>query len=139
MSFDSNRDFVISRTSSALEMDEGLRQYMLKVYNYMTIGLLITAGVSYLLAQSGLGALFFTPETGEPNILGWIAIVSPLFLVFMMGSAAASGNAGKAFTLFVVYSGMMGISLTTIFWIYTGLSILRVFLITAGMFAGMSL
>lgn len=139
MSFDSNRDFVISRSSSAVEIDEGLRQYMLKVYNYMTIGLLITAGVSYLLANSALGATFFTPETGEPNILGWIAIIAPLFIVFMMGSAVTSGNAAKAFTLFIIYSGLMGISLTTIFWAYTGLSILRVFLITAGMFAAMSL
>ena len=139
MSFDSNRDFIISRTSSAIEMDEGLRQYMLKVYNYMTIGLLITAGISYLLANSALGAMFFMPETGEPNALGWIAIIAPFFLVFMMNSAVVSGNATKAFTLFMIYSGLMGISMTTIFWAYTGLSILRVFLITAGMFAGMSL
>ncbi|MBR1946121.1 MAG: Bax inhibitor-1/YccA family protein [Alphaproteobacteria bacterium] len=139
MSFDSNRDFIISRSSSAVEMDEGLRQYMLKVYNYMTIGLLITAGVSYLLANSALGAMFFMPETGEPNLLGWIAIIAPLFLVFMMSSAVTSGNAAKAFTLFIIYSGLMGISLTTIFWAYTGLSILRVFLITSGMFAAMSL
>ncbi|MBO4521485.1 MAG: Bax inhibitor-1/YccA family protein [Alphaproteobacteria bacterium] len=139
MSFNSDRDFIISRTSSAVEIDEGLRQYMLKVYNYMTIGLLITAGVSYLLANSGLGAMFFMPETGEPNALGWIAIIAPFFLVFMMGSAVTSGNAAKAFVLFILYSGLMGVSLTTIFWAYTGLSILRVFLITAGMFAGMSL
>lgn len=139
MAFNTDRDTVISRSSRALEIDEGLRQYMLKVYNYMTIGLLITAGVSYLLAHSGLGAIFFTPQTGEPNILGWIAIIAPLFLVFMMGSAATSGNAAKASMLFIVYSGLMGISLTTIFWAYTGLSILRVFLITAGMFAAMSL
>ena len=139
MSFDSKRDFVISRDSSAVETDEGLRQYMLKVYNYMTIGLLITAGVSYLLAHSALGAMFFMPETGEPNLFGWIAIIAPFLLVFMMSSAVTSGNAAKAFTLFMIYSGLMGISLTTIFWAYTGLSILRVFLITAGMFAGMSL
>lgn len=139
MSFDSDRDFIISRTSSAVEMDEGLRQYMLKVYNYMTIGLLITAGVSYLLANSALGAMFFMPETGEPNLFGWIAIIAPFALVFMLGSAVTSGNAAKAFTLFIIYSALMGVSLTTIFWVYTGLSILRVFLITAGMFAGMSL
>ena len=96
-------------------MDEGLRQYMLKVYNYMTIGLLITAGVSYLLANSGLGAMFFMPETGEPNLFGWLAIIAPFFLVFMMSSAVTSGNAAKAFVLFMIYSGLMGISLTTIF------------------------
>lgn len=138
MAFDTNRDTVISRTG-ALEIDEGLRQYMLKVYNYMTIGLLITAGVSYFLAMSGLGATFFSPETGQPNGLGWIAMLAPFALIFMMGSAVSSGNAAKAFTLFIVYSALFGISLTTIFWVYSGISILRVFLITAGMFAGMSL
>lgn len=138
MAFDTKQDSVISR-SGALEIDEGLRQYMLKVYNYMTIGLLITAGVSYLLANSSLGGLFFSVETGQPNMFGWIAIIAPFVLIFMMGSAVSSGNAAKAFTLFVIYSALFGISLTTIFWAYTGISILRVFLITAGMFAGMSL
>ncbi len=138
MAFDTKQDSVISR-SGALEIDEGLRQYMLKVYNYMTIGLLITAGVSYFLANSSLGGLFFSVETGQPNLFGWIAILAPFVLIFMMGSAVSSGNSAQAFTLFVVYSGLFGISLTTIFWAYTGISILRVFLITAGMFAGMSL
>ena len=76
MSFDSNRDFIISRSSSAVEIDEGLRQYMLKVYNYMTIGLLITAGVSYLLANSGLGEMFFSPEIK----LNRFIITFPLYL-----------------------------------------------------------
>ena len=138
MAFDTNRDSVISRTG-ALEIDEGLRQYMLKVYNYMTIGLLITAGVSFFLAKSSLGLLFFSAETGQPTLAGWIAILAPFALIFMMGSAVSSGNAAKAFTLFVAYSGLFGVSLTTIFWAYTGISILRVFLITAGMFAAMSL
>lgn len=138
MAFDTNRDTIVTRTG-ALEIDEGLRQYMLKVYNYMTIGLLITAGVSFFLANSSLGGLFFSVETGQPNLFGWIAILAPFVLIFMMGSAVSSGNSAQAFTLFVVYSGLFGISLTTIFWAYTGISILRVFLITAGMFAGMSL
>lgn len=138
MAFDTNRDNIITRTG-ALEIDEGLRQYMLKVYNYMTIGLLITAGVSFFLANSSLGMIFFSAETGQLNLLGWIAILAPFVLIFMMGSAVSSGNAGKAFTLFVIYSALFGISLTTIFWVYTGISILRVFLITAGMFAAMSL
>lgn len=138
MAFETNRDSVISR-SGTLEIDEGLRQYMLKVYNYMTIGLLITAGVSFFLANSALGVAFFSVETGQPNLLGWIAILAPFALIFMLGSAVSSGNAGKAFTLFVVYSVLMGVSLTTVFWAYAGISILRVFLITAGMFAAMSL
>ncbi len=138
MDFGTNRDTVVSR-STAVEIDEGLRQYMLKVYNYMTIGLLITAGVSYLLSHTPMGFFFFSQETMQPNALGWIAIIAPLALVFMIGSAVTSGNAARAFALFVIYSAVMGISLTSIFWVYTGTSILRVFLITAGMFLGMSL
>ncbi len=138
MSFDSNRETVISR-SGAMEIDEGLRAYMLKVYNYMTIGLLITAGVSFFLANSSLMTMFYDQETHQPNVFGLVAIIAPLFLTFMISSAVSSGNATKAFMLFIIYSGLMGVSLTSIFWIYTGESLLRVFLITAGTFASMSL
>ena len=68
-----------------------------------------------------------------------VAVLLPFVLVFMMGSAVRTGNAAKALTLFVVFSAAFGVSMTTIFWAYTGLSILRVFLITAGMFLSMSL
>ena len=82
---------------------------------------------------------YFRKKNMEFKGIGKIEMVTIAFLVFMMGSAVTSGNAAKAFVLFILYSGLMGVSLTTIFWAYTGLSILRVFLITAGMFAGMSL
>lgn len=137
MSFDSRRETIVSR--AGMMVDEGLRQYMLKVYNYMTLGLLVTAFVSYALAHSSLAAVFFNLQTGQLNLLGWIAVLAPFVLIFMIGSAVNSGNASKAAVLFLVYSALFGVSMTTIFWAYTGLSILRVFLITAAMFAGMSL
>lgn len=138
MSFDARRETVLSR-SSDMVIDDGLRNYMLKVYNYMTIGLLITAFTSYLLAHTSFGAVFYSMETGQLNGLGWVAILAPFVLIFMIGSAVTSGNAGRAFTLFVIYAALLGISLTNIFWVYTETSILRVFLIAAGTFAGMSL
>lgn len=139
MSWENRNDTdVIARSGASLEIDEGLRRYMLQVYNYMTLGLLLTAFVSYLFSVTPLGLMFFDPK-GQPNLLGWIAIFAPFVLIFMLSSAVASGNAAKAFSLFVVYSGLLGVSLTTVFWAYTGLSILRVFLITAGTFAAMSL
>lgn len=137
MAFDSRRETVYARAGAVI--DEGLRQYMLKVYNYMTLGLLVTAFVSFALANSSLAGIFFNMQTGQLNGLGWVAILSPFILIFMIGSAVNSGNAARATTLFIVYSALFGISLTTIFWVYTGMSILRVFLITAAMFAGMSL
>lgn len=139
MSWEAKRqDDVITRTGSALQIDEGLRQYMLKVYNYMTLGLLITALVSYTLAITSLGNLFYQPN-GQLNGFGWVAVFAPFIIIFMMGSATTAGNSSKAFVLFTIFSALMGISLTNIFWAYTGTSILRVFLITAGTFAGMSL
>ena len=137
MSFDYQRDTVVTR--AAAMVDEGLRQYMLKVYNYMTLGLLVTAFVSYGLAHSTLAALFFNVQAGTLSGLGWVAVLLPFALVFMMGSAVRTGNAAKALTLFVIFSAAFGVSMTTVFWAYTGLSILRVFLITAGMFLTMSL
>lgn len=129
---------VVARAGAGVEIDEGLRRYMLKVYNYMTLGLSVTAFVSYLFSVTSLGLMFFSAN-GQPNMLGWVAIFAPLVLIFMLSSAVTSGNAAKAFTLFIVYSALLGVSLTTIFWAYTGLSVLRVFLITAGTFAATSL
>ena len=129
---------VVTRAGAGGEIDEGLRRYMLKVYNYMTLGLSVTAFVSYLFSVTSLGLMFFSAN-GQPNMLGWVAIFAPLVLIFMLSSAVTSGNAAKAFTLFIVYSALLGVSLTTIFWAYTGLSVLRVFLITAGTFAATSL
>lgn len=135
-----NRDVddIISRSSTETYVDEGLRSYMLKVYNYMTLGLTVTAFVSWALSISSLGLLFFHAN-GQPNFLGWIAVFAPFVLLFMLNSAVYSGNATKAFVLFMLYSGLLGVSLTTIFWVYTGLSILRVLLITAATFAATSL
>ena len=87
MSFDYQRDTVVTR--AAAMVDEGLRQYMLKVYNYMALGLLVTAFVSYGLAHSTLAALFFNVQAGTLSGLGWVAVLLPFVLVFMMGSAVS--------------------------------------------------
>lgn len=73
------------------------------------------------------------------TILGWVAVLSPFVLIFMMSSAVANGNAGNALVLFCIFSALMGVSLTTIFWVYSTMSVVKTFLITAGTFAGMSL
>lgn len=139
MSWETNRnEDAITRTGTDVVIDEGLRKYMLQVYNYMTVGLLITTLVSYVLAHSALGTAFYRPDASL-TVAGWIAILSPFALIFMMGSAVSEGNAGKATLLFCIFSALMGVSLTTIFWVYSVMSIVKTFLITAGMFAGMSL
>jgi hypothetical protein len=81
-----------------------------------------------------------TPEGGiAPNIFGFIAMFSPLIVVFMFAGAINSANLKKAHTIFWVYAVLMGLSLSPILLAYTNTSIFKVFLITSATFAGMSL
>lgn len=142
MSWETKRgESVITRSGDAVQIDEGLRKYMLQVYNYMTIGLLITAFVSYFLAHSSLSSVFYhvSRNSVELTITGWIAILSPFALIVMMQNAISNGKGSMAFMLFCAFSVLEGISLTTIFWVYSPMAITRMFLVTAGTFAGMSL
>jgi FtsH-binding integral membrane protein len=120
-----------SRTST---YDLALRQYMLKVYNFMSIALAISGAVAFLVASSpGLMHLFF----GTP--LAWVVMLSPLGFVFFFSYKLNSISAEKAKFYLWIYSALMGLSLASIFVIYTGTSISRVFFITASVFGAMSL
>ncbi len=122
------------RAARAAEIDVGLRQYMLQVYNYMASGLALTGIVAYAVSTS---------ETAMQVIFGtglfWIAVLAPLGLVFFLSARINHIQASTAQALFWVYAALMGLSLASIFIMYTGTSIARVFFITAGTFAGMSL
>ncbi len=125
---------VIPRTVDRAEIDEGLRSYMLRVYNYMASGLALTGIVAYLVSQSpaAMHAIFGTP-------LYWLVIFAPLGLVFFLSARITRMQASTAQALFWFYAGLMGLSLAAIFVIYTSASIAEVFFITAGSFAGLSL
>ena len=112
----------------------GLRQYMLNVYNYMASGLALTGAVAYsmTLSETAMQIIFGTP-------LFWVVALAPLGFVFYLSSRMAKIQASTAQTLFWIFSALMGMSLASIFVVYTGTSITRVFFITAGTFAGMSL
>ena len=116
------------------DIDVGLRTYMLKVYNYMCIGLGLTGAVAFGTSTSPemMQAIFGTP-------LQWVIMLAPLGLVFFLSARVNHMKASTAQTLFWVYSGLMGLSLSYIFLAYTGASVTRVFFITAGAFAGLSL
>ena len=118
----------------AAEIDVGLRQYMLRVYNYMASGLALTGAVAYgmTLSETAMQLVFGTP-------LFWVVALAPLGFVFYLSSRMDKIQAGTAQTLFWIFSALMGMSLASIFIVYTGTSIARVFFITAGTFAGMSL
>ena len=132
--------------TSAVErsgVDEGLRGFMLKVYNYMAGGLCMTALVAYLIANTSLITLFFNinPTTGTAglSILGWLAFISPLIMVFVFNWAVMRGSSKQVQGVFWGFAALMGASLTPIVLAYTASSMARVFLITAGTFGAMSL
>jgi FtsH-binding integral membrane protein len=114
-------------------VDVGLRQYMLRVYNYMAGGLALTGVVAYGAAASGLyQAIFGTP-------LYWVVLLAPLALVMLLSFRIERMSLGVAQLTFWAYAGLVGLSLSGIFIVYTGESIARVFFIAAATFAAMSL
>jgi len=114
-------------------VDVGLRDYMLRIYNYMASGLALTGIVSYLAASTGLYAsLAQTP-------LIFLIMLAPLGFVLLMSFGIDRMQAGTAQALFWAFAAVMGLSLASIFLRFTGESIARVFFITAGTFAAMSL
>ena len=135
--------------SSASEaiIDQGLRAYMLKVYNYMASGVLLTGFIALLFFKLAV----VTGDAGE--ILGltnfgstiytsglkWVLMLAPLGVVFYMSFNISKMTAAKAQTTFWVFAALMGASLSSIFLMYTGASITRVFFITAGTFGAMSI
>ena len=125
--------------SGSKVIDEGLRNFMLKIYNYMAGGLTATALAAYIVAtNTGLLRLFFTP-TGQYSALGWLLLFAPLILIFSFNWVVRSGTLKQVQMMFWGYSVLMGMSLAPIFLAYTGTSIARVFLITAGTFGALSL
>jgi uncharacterized protein len=125
---------------SQAQIDQGLRSYMLSVYNLMALGIAITGLVAYAFGNfSALTSLIINFETGRPTIFYWVAAFSPLALVFLMGAAVSRLPAVGVQALFFGFAALMGISMGTIFLRFTDASIAKVFFITAATFASLSL
>lgn len=120
-------------------IDEGLRAYMAKVYNYMAAALCVTALSAFLVANTSLLELMFNPSTGGMSALGWLFLLAPLIVVFGFQWVLTRGTVGQVRGVFWLYSVLIGVSLAPIFMVYTGASMARVFLITAAMFGGMGI
>ena len=114
--------------------DGGLRQHMLRVYNTMCLGLVLTGLVALVTANTPVlyNAIFGTP-------LQWLVMLAPLGFVFFISFKVDSMSAAKAQTLFWAFAGVMGLSIAWIFQVFTGQSVARVFFITASLFGAMSL
>jgi uncharacterized protein len=119
--------------------DAGLRSYMLKVYNYMASGVLLTGVVALVFANSSLINLVANPATGQPTILFWVVLFAPLALVFGLSFGINRISASTAQTLFWAYAALIGVQFSTLFLVYTGVSIAQTFFAVAAAFVGLSL
>ena len=115
-------------------IDEGLRTHMNKVYGLMSVGMLLTGLVAWAVGtnEQMLQAIFTTP-------LKWVVMFAPLAVVFAFGAMLPRMSAATAQLVFYVYAALVGLSLSFIFAVFTGVSITQTFLVTAIAFAGLSL
>jgi FtsH-binding integral membrane protein len=118
--------------AGAAVLDAGLRSYMLRVYNYMTAGVGLTAVVAWLTYRLIGPALLQSP-------LMWIFILAPLAMVFFISARINTLSATTARALFFVYAALVGVSLSILLHIYTSSSITRVFFIAAATFGVLSI
>ena len=138
--------------TDAAAVDAGLRAYMLRIYNYMSIGLAITglAALGVYMAAvttdpagaaAKFGNVFLTPFGYAMFVspLKWLFILAPLGMVMVISAGIDRLRPATAQMLFWVFSALMGISLSSIFLVYTHTSIVRVFFITAATFGALSL
>lgn len=125
----------ISRTAvQANAIDQGLRSYMVSIYNQMALGLTITGSVAYLFSTQ---TVLMQAVFGSP--LAYLFMFAPLIMVFWMSAKINQYETGTLRMMFAMYSTLMGISLSMIFLVYTGESIARTFFVAASMFLSMSI
>jgi uncharacterized protein len=123
-----------------VEIDQGLRSYMLGVYNMMALGVALTGLVAYLFGTMPvLQQILFSSVTGKPTILFWVAMFAPIGLVLLFGAAINRMSASKVQMIFWAYAALVGVSLSSIFLAYSGVSIFKTFFITSATFASLSL
>jgi FtsH-binding integral membrane protein len=128
-------------TRADAAIDEGLRAYMLKVYNLMALGLVITgltAWGAFQLAVSD-GQLTAFGQLIYASAFRWVVIFAPLALVFLLGFRIHRMSVAAAQATFWVYAALVGLSLSTIFLVYTSQSIVQTFFVTATAFGALSL
>jgi uncharacterized protein len=121
-------------TPDRVLFDEGLRQHMLRVYNYMGLGLVMTGLVAFIV---GTTPALYVPIFSTP--LKWFVMLAPLAFVLFFSFRMESMSASGAQTLFWAFCAVMGLSLASIFLVFTGTSIARTFFIAAAMFGATSL
>ena len=114
--------------------DEGLRQHMLRVYNYMGLGLVVTGLVAFVVAST---PALYVPIFSSP--LKWVVMLAPLAFVLLISFRMQTMSAAGAQAMFWAFCAVMGLSLASVFLVFTGTSIARTFFIAATMFGATSL
>ncbi|GLS41613.1 membrane protein [Mesorhizobium tianshanense] len=114
--------------------DEGLRQHMLRVYNYMGIGLVVTGVIAFVVAST---PALYVPIFSSP--LKWVVMLAPLAFVLLFSFKIQTMSAAGAQAMFWAFCAVMGLSLASVFLVFTGTSIARTFFIAATMFGATSL
>jgi FtsH-binding integral membrane protein len=144
---------VAAGSQTGVAIDEGLRAYMLKVYNLMALGLVITGlaafGTVMLATTTDQAAAVATLPNGQMltsfglaifnSPLKWVVMLAPLGMVFYLSARIQSMSVSGAQTAFWVFAGLMGLSLSSIFLVYTSGSIVQTFFVTAAAFGALSL
>jgi FtsH-binding integral membrane protein len=145
--FETNRGVFSTRTDATGAFDAGLRKYMLRVYNYMFLALVVTGFTAYFVFNMAVGT---DPETGRMGLTGlgqalflsplkWVLMFAPLAMVLFINVRFERMSLGSAQAAFWVFAGLIGVSMSVIFLVFTAMSIAQVFFITAAAFGGLSL
>ena len=126
-------------------VDEGLRAFMLGVYNYMAGGVALTGITAYLVSTMAVaervgGQLALTPlgQALYTSPLRWVVMLAPLGFVIYLSARIQRMSVGSAQLAFWLFAAVMGVSLSSIFLVFTGQSITQVFFVTAAAFGGLS-
>ena len=145
---DFKRQNIFQATSAKTAVwDAGLRAYMLKVYNYMATGVLLTGIISVISFKlsaevSVSGQIIALTDYGNAIFnsgLKWLVMLAPLAVIFYMSFGINKMSTGKAQTVFWIFTILMGLSLSWVLIVFTGVSVARVFFITSATFGAMSI
>ena len=150
---DFDRNYAAARPGVGLDraaIDAGLRAHMIRVYNYMAMGVALTGVVAWIAFQMAGGDAIVVSPRGISGLTPFgqlifsmpaqiVLLLGTLGLVFFVSFRIDRLQVGTALTLFMLYAGLLGLALSSIFLTYTGVSITRVFFISAASFGALSL
>ena len=127
---------------SGAALDEGLRAYMLGVYNYMAAGVALTGVTAYLTSMLAGGSIETLTPFGQAlymSPLKWVVMLAPLGFVFFLSFRVEKMSVSAAQATFWLFAAVMGVSLSSIFLVFTNTSIAQIFFVTAATFGALSL